>query len=197
MQRTQYRFKFYFNASHAIYLSGEVGQSHPHTWELVLSVMSISEGFVLFDEVEKMCENFLLDYQDVHINSTQAFKTINPTLENICLYFKDRLEEMLYEKGWLLLSIELSETPSRAYMISVSDEMEIGKGQHNREHEEALKEIMERMTQEKADSLAKSKPSETNHEKEQDKNISEVEKRIRKSKSNVLKRLVRKLRRHK
>jgi 6-pyruvoyltetrahydropterin/6-carboxytetrahydropterin synthase len=149
LQYSQYRFKFYFNASHAIYLSGEMGQSHPHTWEVVLCVMRIADNFVMFNEIEKMCEEFLLSYQDVFINTVQPFTTINPTLENICGYFKEKIQNMLYEKGWLLLSIELSETPSRAYMISVSDELEVGKSYNSSLDEESLQEIVDKLTEEK------------------------------------------------
>ena len=36
MRYSQYRFSFYLNASHAIYINGELGDSHPHTWEIVI-----------------------------------------------------------------------------------------------------------------------------------------------------------------
>ena len=126
-----------------------MGQSHPHTWEVVLCVMRIADNFVMFNEIEKMCEEFLLSYQDVFINTVQPFTTINPTLENICGYFKEKIQNMLYEKGWLLLSIELSETPSRAYMISVSDELEVGKSYDDSLAEESLQEIVDKLTEEK------------------------------------------------
>lgn len=187
MQHSQYRFKFYFNASHAIYLSGEMGQSHPHTWEVILNVMKVTDNFVLFDEVEKMCEEFLSRYQDVFINTVSPFTTMNPTLENLCTYFREKLQEMLHDKGWLLLSIELSETPSRSYVISVTEETEARKAYYDRESEETLQEIIERMTREKVNSIKN--PPTPEQAAEQEKELKEIEKRVTKPKDRIWRKL--------
>ena len=189
MQHAQYRFKFYFNASHAIYLSGEVGQSHPHTWEVILNVMKVTDNFVIFDEVEKMCEEFLSGFQDVYINTVQPFTTVNPTLENLCTYFKEKLQEMLHGMGWLLLSIELSETPSRAYVISVTDEMSLRKSYFDRQSEETLQEIIEKMTKEKMDSMSKAKNSSGEQTAEREKEFKDIEKRVTKPEDRVWRKL--------
>lgn len=196
MQHSQYRFKFYFNASHAIYLSGEMGQSHPHTWEVILNVMKVSDNFVLFNEVEEMSEAFLLQYQDVFINSVQPFTTINPTLENICTYFKEKLQEMLHEKGWLLLSIELSETPSRSYVISVSDEMEARKSFFEQKTEDTLQHLVDKLAAEKIDSLKNAKPFSSEQAEEQEKVFREIEKRIAKPKGRMFRKLSKKIGSH-
>lgn len=190
MQNAQYRFKFYFNASHAIYLSGEMGQSHPHTWELILNVMKVTDNFFLFDEIEKMCEKFLSRYQDVFINSVQPFTTVNPTLENLCAYFKEKLQEMLHEKGWLLLSIELSETPSRSYVISVSDELEVRKSHFDIKSEETLQEIVDRMTDEKVNSLSNKETDLPEQAAEQEKIIKEIAKKVTKSRGRLFRKLL-------
>lgn len=187
MQHSQYRFKFYFNASHAIYLNGEMGQSHPHTWEVILNVIKITDNFVLFNDVEKMCEDFLLRFQDVFINSVQPFTTINPTLENICTYFKERLQEMLHEKGWLLLSIELSETPARSFVISVTDDMDIRKSFFDNKTEETLQQIVDRMTEEKVDSLKKARSLTPEQEVEQEKIIRDIAKKVTKKRMGLFK----------
>ncbi len=189
MQHAQYRFKFYFNASHAIYLSGEVGQSHPHTWEVILNVMKVTDNFVLFDEVEKVCEEFLLRYQDVFINTVQPFTTVNPTLENLCIYFKEKLQEMLHDMGWLLLSIELSETPSRAYVISVTDEMTVRKSYFENQSEETLQEIIDKMTKRKMDSFSKAKAPSAEQEVVQEKEFRDIEKRVSKPKDRIWRKL--------
>jgi len=157
VQYDQYRFKFYFNASHAIYLRGRLGENHPHTWELILHTAKMTDNFVRFDEIEKMIENFLSQYQDVFINTIRPFTTINPTLENICSYFKGEIQQMLYDKGWLLLSIELSETPTRAYVISVADEAQLNKQQgmgYNRDIEQVkMQDIVDKLASEKLEVL--------------------------------------------
>lgn len=183
MQHAQYRFKFYFNASHAIYLSGEMGETHPHTWEVILNVMKVTDNFVQFDEIEKMSEEFLSRYQDVLVNTVQPFTTINPTLENLCAYFKEKLQERLHDKGWLLLSIEMSETPSRSYLISVNDELEGRKSYFDRKSEETLQEIVDRMTGEKAHFLSGKNTRTPEEEAEEEKAFREIEKRVMKPSS--------------
>lgn len=189
MQYSQYRFKFYFNASHAIYLAGELGQSHPHTWEVILNVMKVSDNFILFHEIEKLCEEFLNHYQDVFINTVPPFTTVNPTLENICIYFKEKIQGMLHEKGWLLLTIELSETPSRSYVISVTDEMEVRKSYFETKTEETLQQIVDRMTEEKATLLknAKGNPKE---QVEQENALRDIERKITKKRVNLFKKIM-------
>lgn len=187
MQHAQYRFKFYFNASHAIYLSGEKGQNHPHTWEVILNVMKITDNFVLFDEVEKMCEEFLLQYQDIDINTVEPFTTINPTLENICAFFKEKLQEKLHDMGWLLLSIEVSETPARSFVISAIEEMEARKSYFESQTEETLQEIIDKMTTEKVDSMKK--PISEKQAEEQEKELREIEKRVSGSKNRLFRKL--------
>lgn len=155
-----------------------MGNNHPHTWEVILNVMKITDNFVLFDEIEKICEEFLSHYQDVNINQTQPFTTINPTLENLCTYFKDKLREMLHEKGWLLLSIELSETPARSYVINVTDEMEDKKSYFNSRSEETMQEIIDRMTTKKIESMSKGRTSSAELAAQQEKEFRQIEKKV-------------------
>ncbi|MDD5949675.1 MAG: 6-carboxytetrahydropterin synthase [Lachnospiraceae bacterium] len=122
MRYRQYRFKFYLNASHAIVIGGHFGERHPHTWEIAITVLKYRENFVEFGEVEKRIEEFLEPYQNRMLNEVPPFDTINPTLENVCENFKDRLKELLNGLGWVLLKVEMSETPTRTYVINLLDE---------------------------------------------------------------------------
>jgi 6-pyruvoyltetrahydropterin/6-carboxytetrahydropterin synthase len=124
MKYSRYNFKFYLNASHAIYLNGILGQSHPHTWEISLDTLKVRDDFIQFDFIEKQIENYLAAFQDADINKTPPFDVTNPTLENICSYLKDELGNLLRSSGWLLTMIEISETPSRSYIIDMTDETE-------------------------------------------------------------------------
>ena len=124
MKYSQYKFKFYLNANHAIYLGGVLGQNHPHTWEISLDTLKFNDDFVQFDYIEKAIEDFFAKYQDVDINKVEPFTVINPTLENMCEFFKNELGKLLDSHGWLLTKIEVSETPARAYIIDCSDEIE-------------------------------------------------------------------------
>lgn len=122
MKYRQYTFTFYLNSSHAININGKRGELHPHTWEITLHVLYMKENFIAFHRLENRVEQYMAQYQDVCLNDVEPFDKINPTLENCCEYFKDQLKEILNEEGWLLLMIEIKETPTRAYVINLLDE---------------------------------------------------------------------------
>ena len=122
MKYRQYTFTFYLNSSHAIYIDGKRGHLHPHTWEITLHLLYVKENFIAFHRLEDRVEEYMAQYQDVCLNDVEPFDKINPTLENCCEYFKDQLKEILNEEGWLLLMIEIKETPTRVYVINLLDE---------------------------------------------------------------------------
>lgn len=122
MKFEQYEFKFYLNANHAIQINGKLGQIHPHTWEISIVAVKLSDNFVMFGQVENLIDKMIDRYQDTLLNEIQPFDTINPTLENICEVFKDKIRTMLVDSGWELLQIEVSETPARSYVINLSDD---------------------------------------------------------------------------
>ena len=121
MRYRQYRFKFYLNASHAIYINGKIGERHPHTWEIAINALKMQNSFIQFDSIEKKIEKFMQPYQDGYLNDVEPFDKLNPTLENCCVYFKDQLRDILNDEGWLLIMIEMSETPTRSYVINLID----------------------------------------------------------------------------
>ena len=124
MRYQQYKFKFYLNARHGIYINGKLGEAHPHTWEIILHVVKGKNQFVQFDALEKTVEKFMEPYQKI-----PPFDMINPTLENCAHYFKDRLQEILNREGWIFLMMEMSESPARSYVISMIDEQQMGRDQ--------------------------------------------------------------------
>lgn len=144
MRFCEYKFKFYINANHAIYINGVLGDNHPHTWEIVIDTIKIRNDFVQFDEVEKKAEEFFARFQDSDLNKTEPFDVINPTLENITEYFKDELARIFKENGWLLSVISVSETPARSYIIDLSDEAELMKDDFSKEPLKSLDEMAEK-----------------------------------------------------
>jgi 6-pyruvoyltetrahydropterin/6-carboxytetrahydropterin synthase len=121
MRYSQYKFKFYLNASHAIYINGSMGERHPHTWEITINVLKEKDEFIQFSNLEKKIENWLKRYQDKFLNERAPFDRINPTMENCCDYFKEVLKPILQSEGWILLTIEMSETPTRSYVVNLFD----------------------------------------------------------------------------
>lgn len=127
----EYRLKFYLNAVHAIEINEILGQSHPHTWEISLDVMKSEDSFVMFSRIEKAVEELLFPYQDKNMNEVEPFTSLNPTLENVSMFFKEKLEQLLIDMGWILLRLEVSETPTRTYTIDLHQ-------QENRPEAESL-----------------------------------------------------------
>lgn len=95
-----------------------------HTLEIIINTVKSSDSFVSFNEIENTIEAFLSPYQDVSINPVEPFTPTKSALENIYKYFKECIQVMLYEKGWLLLSIELRETTTRSQVIRVFNELD-------------------------------------------------------------------------
>ncbi len=56
------------------------------------------------------------------MNEIAPFDMINPTLENMCEYFKDELTEILNRNDWIFLMMEMSESPSMSYVVSLIDD---------------------------------------------------------------------------
>lgn len=119
MLYSQFKFNFYLNASHAIYINGKLGQRHPHTWEITLYVIKGEDQFVRFDDVEKAIEKFLEPFQDRCLNDIPPFTTVNPTLEHLTEFLLNSIQSLLQKMKWYVFSIQVSETPARAYIISL------------------------------------------------------------------------------
>lgn len=115
----QYRFNFYLNASHGIYIDSELGEVHPHTWEICINAVKCENDFVMFSDVERVVEQFLSNYQNKFFNDFKPFDIVNPTLENITVYLLENLQNILSPMGWHIFSIEVSETPTRSFVISL------------------------------------------------------------------------------
>lgn len=156
MKYNQYRFKFYLNASHSIYLKGTLGQEHPHTWEIILNTVKLKSNFIIFNDIEKSIEKYLTKYQDSYLNNVEPFITLNPTLENICEYLKNEFQKLLFENGWLLLSMEISETPTRSYIIDISDEADYNKIFKEEDADSSDLDIMEENAKKQIESIKES-----------------------------------------
>ena len=93
MRYSQYKFNFYLNASHAIYIDGKMGESHPHTWEIVLYTIKKQDNFVMFNEVEKTVENYLNKYQNKFIND---FSSTSISFISFCFCLIKSIYKMLF-----------------------------------------------------------------------------------------------------
>lgn len=118
----QYRYKFYLNANHYVVINDKRGDPHSHCFEIVAEVASIEgDKTTAFNNIERKVDEILKPYQNKLLNDIEPFDEVIPTLENICRYFKYEISKMLAEISWVLLSIEVSETPSRSFMLTIDD----------------------------------------------------------------------------
>tara|TARA_B100000965_G_C19228478_1_gene599057 strand:+ start:213 stop:572 length:360 start_codon:yes stop_codon:yes gene_type:complete len=115
--KTYYRFKFYINARHSVTFNGKSSNIHPHTWEVVVSFGSEISETINFSEFEGKLEEYFDHYEGMFLNELEAFASINPTMENIGKIFYSDIKELLDIENLYLKRIEISENPTRTYII--------------------------------------------------------------------------------
>lgn len=118
-QRT-YKIKSYVNASHAVRWATGSGKKHTHTWKIVCELHTV-DAMVAFYDIEKNLHQALDELLGKFLNDLPEFKTVNPTVENVTEYLFTKIDKTLRDNGAQLLRIEVSDSPTRAYCISVTE----------------------------------------------------------------------------
>ncbi|MGY5269816.1 6-carboxytetrahydropterin synthase [Lactiplantibacillus plantarum] len=118
-QRT-YKIKSYVNASNAVRWATGSGKKHTHTWEIVCELHTV-DAMVAFYDIEKNLHQALDELSGKFLNDLPEFKTVNPTVENVTEYLFTKIDKTLRDNGAQLLRIEVSDSPTRAYCISVTE----------------------------------------------------------------------------
>ncbi|MFW4405667.1 6-carboxytetrahydropterin synthase [Lactiplantibacillus paraplantarum] len=118
-QRT-YKIKSYVNASHAVRWATGSGKKHTHTWEIVCELHTV-DAMVAFYDIEKNLHQALDELSGKFLNDLPEFKTANPTVENVTEYLFTKIDKTLRDNGAQLMRIEVSDSPTRAYCISVTE----------------------------------------------------------------------------
>ncbi|WP_457952471.1 6-carboxytetrahydropterin synthase [Lactiplantibacillus pentosus] len=119
-KQRSYKIKSYVNASHAIRWATGSGKKHTHTWEIVCELHTV-DAMVAFYDIEKNLHQALDELSGKFLNDLPEFKTVNPTVENVTEYLFKKIDNTLRENGAQLMRIEVSDSPTRAYCISVTD----------------------------------------------------------------------------
>lgn len=112
-----YRISFRINLLHSVTFSEQAQEPHPHTLELSLYINKDETAFISFEDIEKIVENYLTQFEGVYLNDTESFANINPTIENIAAVFNQEFSRILSEHEFYLTKLEISEAPSRLYII--------------------------------------------------------------------------------
>ena len=68
MESHEYRFIFYLDAIHSIEINDKRGDAHRHTWKIGITVSKLKEHFIIFNEFEKIIDDFLARYQDKNLD---------------------------------------------------------------------------------------------------------------------------------
>ena len=123
----EYKIKFYLNMRHYIIINGTKGETHPHTWEFAINIRFGRSSFVEFNTFEKGIANYLSKYQNKILNEEEPFDSILPTLENVADYFSDEFYKIINSTGGVLTTLEASETPTRSYIVNLSEKEETQK----------------------------------------------------------------------
>ena len=71
-----------------------------------------------FTNIERRMEAVMDQYQDKLLNDCAPFNKIVPTVENAAKYFFRLIQDNLIQEGWILMMLEVSETPTRSYIIN-------------------------------------------------------------------------------
>ncbi|KRL00987.1 6-carboxytetrahydropterin synthase [Liquorilactobacillus capillatus] len=116
-----YRIKTFFNAGHAVRWEKGTGKRHSHTWEVVCELRSQSEQTVIFSDIEETLNSIFEKISGSFLNTLDEFKEVNPTVENITLWLYRLMTPVLEPLGVSLIRLEVSESPTRSYCITVSD----------------------------------------------------------------------------
>lgn len=103
------RVKTYLNISHAIEKDGVLGEAHEHSLEISCVVVG-------YESVEDCIVEATKFYQGKHLNDLHDFYKVNPTIENISLFFKKEISKRLGMNGRHLLSIEIAEKSTISYV---------------------------------------------------------------------------------
>lgn len=114
----QYKFKFYLNMNHFIIMNDKPGEVHPHTWEIILSVIAAQGDMTPFASIERKMDEIMEQYQDKLLNDCKPFDKVVPTVENAAKYFFRLIQDNIIQEGWILMMLEVSETPTRSYIIN-------------------------------------------------------------------------------
>lgn len=117
-----FKIKTYLNASHAIKWNDSEGQLHPHTWEILAAIGTGDYSDFpehRFTVIENSLNEVLAPFSQKSLNEVKPFDEVNATLENFTKYVFEKGSLALDELDCQLVSLEISESPTRTCVISI------------------------------------------------------------------------------
>lgn len=117
-----YKIKSYVNASHAMRWESGEGKQHNHTWEIICEIKSKNDEMIVFRDIEQAIKDVLDSFSGKFLNKLPYFKEINPTVENVTVWLFNLITPEMERLSARLIRIEVGESPTRSYCITVEDD---------------------------------------------------------------------------
>ncbi|MFZ5641994.1 MAG: 6-pyruvoyl-tetrahydropterin synthase-related protein [Bacillota bacterium] len=110
----------FFNARHFVSFGDKPGPVHAHSWQIQLDISVGSEicELVSFSKIQSAIKSVFNPFEDTVLNYKHPFNKIQPTTENMALYFFNSLEEALKEIGLGMASLSVWETPTKGIEVT-------------------------------------------------------------------------------
>lgn len=116
MQKNAYRIRCQFNAVHSLDLS-DPRKMHAHTFRVTAYIEDIGEELHTIDRCHKLLNEYFEKYKGFRMNDVNPFRTLLPTIENMCQVFYEDLTEKLSKEGVQLAKLELGDSPLTSYSV--------------------------------------------------------------------------------
>lgn len=114
-----YKLTSYINASHAVRWEGGIGKEHMHTWAVICEIHINDNRMVPFNAIENELKEVSSRFSGKFLNTVPPFDQINPTLENLTTYIFQLLSDLLRRNNAVLTRLEIGESPTRFYCITL------------------------------------------------------------------------------
>lgn len=114
-----YKLTSYINASHAVRWEGGMGKEHMHTWAVICEIHVNNNQMVPFNQIENELKEVSSRVSGKFLNEVPPFDHVNPTLENLTTYFFQVITELLRKRNAVLTRLEIGESPTRFYCITL------------------------------------------------------------------------------
>jgi len=113
------RLSAFVNARHYVTFGEEKGPVHAHSWQVAFQVRPSykNQEITSFSLISQAASSVLIPYENVILNDVPPFDKIQPTTENIAMYFYNRLEDAFAQIDLDLVEMTLWETPIRGVHV--------------------------------------------------------------------------------
>lgn len=98
---------------------------------IAIKIRIADDEFFLYNKIEKLVNDYLRRYEAQELNKISPFDKLEPTLENIGNFLFKEITKVFNEKKVELTRLEISENPSRVYVVNNCKDVE-EKRQYNK-----------------------------------------------------------------